>query len=250
MTAAAFALMFAAVMAASARAQEAGSRDDSSWEKVDSVLVVPPVYRPGAATDADSLPTDGCAEDCPTTDNPGAGESPTAVMGTADDSTTAGAGTADDPTDQSVAVDGSTAAGPGAQQQAAAAGDQQSADGPDSSVGSAKDYQERQAAQDLGSNGLVQLPVVIIAAPAGSYYAPRSFAPAAPISAPARSLSSPAWMPPPMPRVAPLPSLVPHGVGGNVGGFPGGFPGGVSGGFRGGFSQMPRFGGGFDFGHR
>jgi len=250
-TTAAFALMFAASMAGTSLAQDT-SKSGSSWERLDSVLVVPPVYRPDADSGPNSGRTDGCAEDCPGADNPGIGELPTAVIGTADNPTAASAGTADNPTDQSVAVDGSTPDGSASQPQAAATGDQQSADGLDPSVGSAQDYQEQQAAQELGSNGIVQVPAVIIGVPLGSYYAPGPFAPAAPAFAPVRSLSSPAWMPQPMPRVAPLPSLVPHGVAGNIGGFhsgfPGGIPGGFSGGFNTGFPQMSGFRGAF--GHR
>jgi hypothetical protein len=243
-----FALMFAAAIVGTSRAQDT-SKGDSSWERVDSVLVVPPVYRPDA-----SEPADACAEDCASVDNPGAGELPSAVTGTADNPANASAGTADDPTDDSAAADGSTPDGSGSQEQqaAAAGGDQQSADSLDPSIGSAQDYQEQQAAQELGNYGIVQVPAVIIGVPVGSYYPRGTSALAAPASAPARSLSSPAWMPPPMPRVVPQPSIVPHGVPGTVGAFPGGFPGGFHGGFagsfHGGFSQMSGFRGGF--GHR
>ena len=253
----AFALMLAVAGAGPSRAQDA-SKDGSSWDRVDSVLVLPPVYRP----DAESASADACAEDCSASSNQGLGEFPRAVAGTADNPANASAGTADNPadnpSDESATVDASTPDGSGSQaersgsqnqqadQQGAAGGDPQGADSLDSSLGSAQDYEEQQAAaQELGNSGIVQAPFAIIGAPFGPYYAPRSAASAARAFAPARSLpASPAWMPQPMARVAPLPSIVPHGVPGAVGGFPGGFYGS----FRGSFPHMSGFHGGF--GHR
>ncbi len=246
-----FALMFAAVLVGTSQAQDAGkgnsfSDDASSWERVDSVLVLPPVYQ---AKDK-SAPSDACAEDCPNLSDPGVGESPGAVAGTADDPANASAGTADDPAanqpDERTAVYGSTPGGLISQeQQAAAGGDQQSADSLDPSIGSPQDYQEQEEAQELGNYGIVQAPAVIVGAPAGLYYLPGTSVPAAAGLAPTRSLqSSPAWMPQPMPRVVPLPSIVPRGVPGTIGGFSSGFAGG----FHGGFSPMMGFHGGF--GHR
>ena len=253
-SAATFALMFAVVMAGTSQAQDASkdaSKGDSSWERVDSVLVLPPVYR----SKDKSEPADACAEDCPNLSDPGIGESPTAVAGTADDPSNASAGTADDPAanqqDEASAVDGSTPGESGTQEQQPAAGaDQESADSLNPSIGSTQDYQEQQQAQELGNYGIVQAPTVIVGAP-GLYYLPGTSVPAASGFAPTRSLpSSPAWMPQPMPRVVPLPSIVPSGVprtvGGFSGGFAGGFHGGFAGGFHGGFS--PGFHGGF--GHR
>jgi hypothetical protein len=257
--AAPFALMFVVVMAGTSQAQDA-SKGDSSWERVDSVLVLPPVYR---AADK-SKPADACAEDCPNLSDPGIGESPTAVAGTADDPTNASAGTADDPArnqpDVATAVNGSTPSGSEAQEQQAAAGDQQSADSLAPSIGSTQDYEEQQQAQELGNYSIVQAPTVIVGAPAGLYYLPGTSVPAASGLAPTRSMpsspawmpqpSSPAWMPQPMPRIVPLPSIVPPMVPRTVGGFPGGFSGGFHGGFAGGFHGgfSPGFHGGF--GHR
>ncbi|HVB81893.1 MAG TPA: hypothetical protein VNE82_18340 [Candidatus Binataceae bacterium] len=245
-TAAAFAPMLAVVIAGTSQAQSAG-KDVSSWERVDNVLVVPPVYR----TDAGSAPSDACAADCPGSTSRGVDGLPTAVVGTADDPAVAGAGTADNPTDESVAVNGSTLgeSGPWVQQ-AAADGSPQNADSTDSSLGSVRAYQGQQtAAREPGDFGIVQTPPVIIAVPVRPYYAPNyalgTFAPAAPTFASVRSLAGPAaWMPQPMVRAAPLPPLVLHGYSRAMEGFPRGF----NGSFNGSFPQMPGFGGGF--GHR
>ena len=242
-----FALMFVVVMADTSQAQDA-SKGDSSWEAVDSVLVLPPVYR---AKDK-SEPSDVCAEDCPDSTDPSTSESPSAVAGTADNPVNASAGTADDPQpDEGAAVDSSAPDGTGSQEQQAAAGggDPQSADGLDPSIGSTQDYQEQQAAQELGNYGVVQAPAVIVGAPAGLYYLPGTSVPAASGFASAGSLpSSPAWMPQPITRVVPMPSIVPRGVPRTVGGFAGGFHGGFARGFHGGFQHMSGFHGGF--GHR
>jgi hypothetical protein len=235
--AAAFALTLAVVVAGTSQAQDA-SKDGSSWDMLDSVLVLPPVYRP----DAKSAPADACAEDCPGSSNQGIPESPNAVAGTADDPADASAGTADDPADasagtadnpadESAGADGSTPDGSGWQeQQATAGGDPQSADGLESSLGSVQDYEEQQTevAAELTNYGIVRAPSVIFAVPIGPYYGPRIFSSAAPVF-----------------RVAPRPSIVPHGVPAPVGGFRRGFFGGFRGG---GFSHMSGFHGGF--GHR
>lgn len=241
-----FALMFAAVMVGTSQAQDAGT-GDSSWEKIDSVLVLPPVYRPDAAADAGSETADACAEDCASSSDADNSGFPIAVAGTADNPAGASAGTADNPTEESVAVGGSMPDG-SQEQQAIAAGDRQSADNLDDSVGSTQDYEE-QAARDPGAYGIASVPSVIIGVPIGPKYGPnygpRTFAPTAPVFAPARSLpTSSSWMPQPMAKVAPLPSIVPRVIPRTVGGFPGGF----SGGFHGGFSHMAGFHGGF--GHR
>ena len=266
--AAAFALTLAVVMAGTSQAQDASkgdssSGDSSSWERVDSVLVLPPVYQAKGKSD----PADACAEDCsnsPNLSDPGIGESPSAVAGTADNPENASAGTADDPAanqpDDGTAVDGSTPGGSGSQEQQAAVGDdQQSADSLDPSIGSPQDYQEQQEAQELGNYGVVQAPAVIVGAPAGLYYLPGTSVPAASGLASARSLpSSPAFIP--QPRTVPMPSIVPRGVPGTMAGFRGGFPGGFhagfaggfhggfAGGFHGGFAPTMGFHGGF--GHR
>jgi hypothetical protein len=229
----AFALMFAAAVVGTSYAGDAGV-DNSTWQKVDRVLILPQVYQPdGTAT----APADVCAEDC--SDQKSA-DSPLAVEGTADV-----------PTDESVAVNGSTADESGSQlQQAADGGAEQSADSLDGSVGSAQDYQAQAAAQELGPSGIVQAPGVIVGAPIGAYYAPRTPALASPVFGPVRSFrTSPAWMPPPMPTVVPRPSIVPPGIPRTIGGFPGRFSGGFRGeGFRSSFGAMAGFHGGF--GHR
>jgi hypothetical protein len=258
--AAVFALTFAVVMAGTSQAQDASkgdfsSGDSSSWERVDSVLVLPKVYQ----AKGKSEPTDVCAEDCPNLSDPGIGEFPSAVAGTADNPENASAGTADDPAgnqpDGGTAVDGSTPGGSGSKEHQAAANgdDQQSADSLDPSIGSPQDYQDQRGAEELGNYGIVQAPAVIVGAPAGLYYLPGTSVPAASGLAPTRSLpSSSARMPQPMPKVVPLPSVVPRGVPGTMGGFPGGFAGGFhggfAGGFHGGFSPTMGFHGGF--GHR
>lgn len=232
----ALALMFAVATAGSSQAQDAG-KDGSSWERVDSVLVLPPVFHP----DAESAPADACALDCPDSSAKSDSESPRAVVGTADD-----------PTDESVAVGGIASEGSGLQDQqqtAAATGDPQGGGDLDDSLGSVSDYQAQQAAAAIGGYGIAQAPPMIMAAPLGPYrmpnYAPGTVAPAAPVFAPARSLpTSSAWMPPPMTRIAPLPSMVSPGFSPTAGGFPGAFYGSSGGifqhnmsGFRAGFGR-------------
>jgi len=68
--AAALAMLCAAVATDAARAQDSGSAD-SGWERVDSVLEVPRVYRPDAQSQ-----TDSCAEDCPDVSDAASGETP------------------------------------------------------------------------------------------------------------------------------------------------------------------------------
>jgi hypothetical protein len=226
--AAAFALTLAVVVAGTSQAQDA-SKDGSSWDMLDSVLVLPPVYR----SDAKSAPADACAEDCPGSSNQGIRESPNAVAGTADEPANASAGTADNPADESAGADGSTPDGSGWQeQQAAAGGDPQSADGLESSLGSVQDYEEQQAedAAELSNYGIARAPSVIIGVPVGPYYMPRTFYRSAPVFAP-------------IARVFPRPSIVPHGAPGTVEGFHRGFFGGFH---NRGFSHMSGFhGGGF-----
>jgi hypothetical protein len=251
LAAAAFAPLFAVAMAGTSLAQDV-SEGAPSWEKLDSVLVLPPVYRPGTAADAESEPADTCAEDCANPGDPDAGQSPAAVAGTADNPANASAGTADnpadDPTDASAAADGSLPQESGSKPPTAAAtgGDQQGADSVDAAlgstgVGSPEDYEAQQAtAQELGAAGFAQAPSVIIGAPIGPYYVPGAFASGAPVFAPVPSLPTSSWMPQPMARVAPLPSLVPRGLPRTMAAFPGGGFG-----LRGGFPHMAGFHGGF-----
>jgi hypothetical protein len=247
--AAAFALMIAVDLAGPSLAQDA-SKGGSSWDwlnsvRLDSVLVLPPVYRP----DAGSAPTDGCAEDCSGSSNQDVDEPPRAVAGTADDPANASAGTADNPADESDGADGSAPDGSDWQeQQATASGDPQSTDSPDSSLGSIQDYEAQQAAAaELGNYGIAQTPSLIIAAPVGRYYAPRTFGSATPFRryyAP-RTFVSAAPVFVPMARVAPRPSFVVPRAPRIDGGFPRGFFGGSR---AGGFSHMSGVHGGF--GHR
>jgi hypothetical protein len=222
----AVAAAFAVAMAGPSQAQD-DSASGSSWDwlnsvRLDSVLVLPPVYRP----DAGSVPADACAEDCPGSSDQGIGEPPSAVGGTADDPANASAGTADNPAAENAAADGSTSDGSGAQeQQAAVGGDPQTADDLGSSLGSIEDYEAQQeAAAEFVNYGIVQAPSVIIAVPVRPYYV----AGISPVFA-RRA------------RVAPLPSIVPHGVPVTVGGFSRGFVGGFRAGsfsgFHGGFGH-------------
>lgn len=232
-SAAALALMFAVAMTNPALAQDA-SDDGSSWERLnsvqpDSVLVLPPAYRSGAA----SAPDDACAEDCSDSIYPGVDESPRAVAGTADDPANASAGTADNPADDGAGPDPSVADGSDLQeQQDATGGGPQNADSMDSSFGSIEDYEAQQAAAaELGNYGIVLEPSVIVAAPVGRDHPPRTFVSAAPGFVP-------------MARVAPRPSIVVPRAPGMVGGFPREFGGPRAGGF----SHMSGVHGGF--GHR
>ena len=253
--AAAFAPMFAVLATGTSLGQDT-SKSDSSWERAESVLVVPPVYLPDTSASAD-----GCAEDCPSSIPPAAGDSPIAVSGSADNESNASAGTADDPRDESVAVGGYAADGSDWQQdRAAAARPQQGTGDPGNPLGSVQEYDERQAeAEQRGNYEPMQAPSVIIAVPAGAYAA--SGAASAPVPSPgagvassgvaasSRSFPSASWMPQPMARIAPLPPIVQHAPPQTMRVFPGGaLPGPGAGGFGAGLSQMPGVGGGF--GHR
>jgi hypothetical protein len=243
-----FASLFALAMAGSSLAQDV-STGVPSWDELDSVLVLPPVYRPDGAGSAKSEPNDACAEGCSSSSDPDVGEPPSAVAGTADNPTNVSAGTADDPadnppadnsTDEGAAAEGSTPQEASLPQQAAAADGQQGADAPDSPLGSAEEYEKEAAAEEMGTSGVVQGPSVIIGAP---IFLPGTLAPAEPAITPGRSqLTSPAWMPQPMARVVPLPSIVPRGFPRTMGVFSGGA---FSGRFRGGFPHMSGFHGGF-----
>jgi hypothetical protein len=208
------------------------SKSSSSWERVDSVLEVPPVYRPNS-----SAPAEGCAEDCSGPINPGAGDAPIAVRGSADNASNASAGTADTPIDESASADDSmpddsTLDDTGSRQQQAAAsiaGQGAGAPGDSSASVQANDqnHDEQQAETDRGDYA-IQEPPMIIVAPIGSYAAATAFpAPVysgAPIASPAFPSSS--WMPRPVPGLAPLhgfaplPSMVPSAGRGFGGGFP------------------------------
>jgi len=168
-----FASLFALAMAGSSLAQDV-STGVPSWDELDSVLVLPPVYRPDGAGSAKSEPNDACAEGCSSSSDPDVGESPSAVAGTADNPANVSAGTADDPadnppadnsTDEGAAAEGSTPQEASLPQQAAAADGQQGADAPDSPLGSAEEYEKEAAAEEMGTSGVVQGPSVIIGAP-------------------------------------------------------------------------------------
>lgn len=251
--AAALAPIFAVLATGTSLGQDT-SKSDSSWERTESVLVVPPVYLPDTSTSADA-----CAEDCPNSIPPAGGGTPIAVSGSADNESNASAGTADNPRDESVAVGGYAPDGSDWQEeQAAAARPQQGTGAPDNLLGSVQEYDERQAeAEQRGNYGAVQAPSVIIAAPAGAYAASGAASapppsPGAGVASSGVAASSPpfpsaSWMPQPMARIAPLPPIVPHAAPQTMRVFPGGaFPGPGAGGFGTGFSQMPGFGGGFD----
>lgn len=256
LAAAALAPIFAVLATGTSWGQDTG-KSDSSWERTESVLVVPPVYLPDTSTSADA-----CAEDCPSSLPPAGGGTPIAVSGSADNESNASAGTADNPSDESVAVGGYAPDGSDCQGERAAATRQQPGIGaPDTPLGSVQEYDERQAeAEQRGNYGAVQPPSVIIAVPAGAYAASgaASAPPQSPggagvassgVAASSPSFPSASWMPQPMARIAPLPPIVPHAAPQTMGVFPGGaFPGPGAGGFGAGFSQMPGFGGGF--GHR
>ena len=215
--AAAFAPIFAVLATGTSLGQDT-SKSDSSWERTESVLVVPPVYLPDTSASAD-----GCAEDCPNSIPPASGDSPIAVSGSADSESNASAGTADDPRDESVAVGGYAADGSDWQQeQAAAARPRQGAGDPGNPLGSVQEYDERQAeAEQRGNYEPMQAPSLIIAVPAGAYAAgSAASAPAlspggagvasSGVAASSPSFPSASWMPQPMARIAPLPPIVPH----------------------------------------
>jgi hypothetical protein len=226
---AALVLMLAAAAPGTSLAQDASKGDtskaDSSWERLDSVLVVPPVYRLGSAA-----PVDACAEDCPDSYVPTRGGAPIVVIGSADDPTNASAGTADNPTNESVAVSGSALDGRGSQERHDdAVGSQQHVDGVDGLLATAGGYPQQQAtAQSPGNYGIGPVPYVIIGVPVGSH-APAAAASNSQAGVPARSfptspVTSPAWMPQPMARAAPLPPMVSKGFQPAGGDSPAGFP--------------------------
>ncbi|HLK86029.1 MAG TPA: hypothetical protein VKT27_05925 [Candidatus Binataceae bacterium] len=259
----AFVLMLMAADSASAQEAEAsgssmtvangsGGSADSSWERAESVLEVPRVYRADGSDQPDT-----CAEDCPNPNSANPGDPARAPI--------AVAGTADDPTAQSAAVNGTPSENAEPSQNAASGVDDQAPDNTnpniagagqdslDSAVGTARDYQEQQRmAEQLGNAGTVAVAPIFIPVPASPYYLPGS---AASASAPPRSIGSPSvLMPPPIPRIAPLPSIVPRGFSPGVGAFAGSSAAG-SGGFVPGFAPMMGFHGAFGgfhggFGHR
>ncbi len=265
----AFVLMLMAADSASAQEAEAsgssmtvangsGGSADSSWERAESVLEVPRVYRADGSDQPDT-----CAEDCPNPNSANPGDPARAPI--------AVAGTADDPTAQSAAVNGTPSQDADGSQNTANGIDRQTADdrdpnitdadrdgpdlqdGLDPAVGTARDYQEQQTiGEQLGNAGTVAVAPIFIPVPASPYYLPGS---AASASAPPRSIGSPSvLMPPPIPRIAPLPSIVPRGFSPCVGAFAGSSAAG-SGGFVPGFAPMMGFHGAFGgfhggFGHR
>ena len=231
--AAAFIASFAITLAGTSLAQDI-NKDVSSWDSLESVLVLPPVYRPDGAANSESDPTVGCGAGCEASSQPDTSGLPRAVAGTADNPANSSAGTADDPADNPTA-DGPTTEDPTSQQAAVSSSDQQSVDNLDPSVGSAEDYEAQATTQEFGSAGVGQTPTVIIVAPISPYYVPGTLA----LPASSAIRTSPAWMPQPMARVAPLPSIVPHGIPRTIGGFPGGRFGTF------GFSHMSTFHGGF-----
>jgi len=242
----AIAILFAAAMAGTSLAQDAinpGAPSEvssvssvSSWDELDSVLILPPVYRPKAAAPAaGSEAADPCGEDCADPDGRYEGEADS-VPGSADNPANAAAGTADNPADdptadnpinESATADGNIDTQESeAQKQGSGVGGQPGDDNLDGAVGTAQDYaaQQADAAAELGNYGIAPAPSVIIAVPVGSYYLPGTVG------------SLPAWMPQPMARVAPLPSIVPYGFPRTMAFRGGGFPHSFRsfGGFRGG----------------
>lgn len=222
--AAALALMLAVATAGPSQAQDA-AKEGSSWERVDSVLVLPPVFQP----DAEPAPADTCAQDCPDPGVQDGDESPSAVAGTADNAADPQAGTADNPTDESVAVGGIAPDGsdPQEEQQASVtSGNPRGSGELEDSPEADQNSRGQRAAAERGGYAVAQAPPLIVAVPIRPYRAPRTFAPAPPVFAPAWSPpASPAWMPPPMVRMAPLPSIVSRGFSPTSGGFPGAFYG-------------------------
>jgi hypothetical protein len=235
----AFAALFATAMAGTSLAQDAMSPGGasavssvSSWDELDSVLILPPVYRPKAAPAAGSEPADSCGEDCADPDGRYEDEADS-VPGSADNPANAAAGTADNPADDPTAENpiNESAAAEGnvdtqeseAQKQGSGLGSQPGDDNLDGAVGTAQDYaaQQADAAAELGNYGIAPAPSVIVAVPMGSYYLPGTVG------------SLPPWMPRPMARVAPLPSIVPYRLPRTMAFRGGGFPHSF-GGFRGG----------------
>ena len=235
----------------------------SSWERTDSVLEVPPVYRSASVDQPDT-----CAEDCPNSGDPAKGS--IAVFGTADNASVPSAGTADDPTTQSAAVNGSSPQDASVEQSAGNGIDNQGLDnenpsvanagqdGLDPTVGTAQEYREQQAsAERLGNPGMVQIAPVFIPVPVSPYHSP-GYLPGSVGSAPGlpRPIGAPSvLMPPPMPRLAPLPPIVPRGFPQGPAGLPGSATAGAGVGVAPGSAPMTGFHGAFGgfhggFGHR
>ena len=244
----AFALTLVGAAAGAALAQDAaaesgasksgssvsGCSAGSSWERAESVLEVPPVYRSDSST-----PADGCADDCAGPIVRHAGEAPIAVPGSADNASNPAAGTADTLNDESASADvsepdDSAPEGAVAQQQGPASVAQQGADDPGASTASVagngqrndRNDDQQQAEADRGDYVIQEAPVIIaapIGAPIGSYGAITGM-PAPAYSgprAPSPGFPSASWMPRPVPGIAALPPMaVPRAGGGFGAAFP------------------------------
>jgi hypothetical protein len=224
-----------AVLPCTAGAQDSAGGD--SWQEVDRVLVVPPVYPPDSPTAAD-----GCAEDCSNSVNPADPGGSVAVSGTADEPAAKDAQAAEDPAGETVAAGGAADAGPAFPDAQVPDSSQVEAD---NGIGSIQEYQQQELSDHIAAGPIVQVPQpVIVPAPMAAYSVTGASPPRVSAVVPQPLSNSTAWMPPPIGRPMPLPSIVSRGLPrASVS-----IPGSSSAGFRGGFGAMSGFRGGF--GHR
>jgi hypothetical protein len=199
--------MLAASAATPACARDASSAD-SDWERVDSVLEIPPVYKPAARSSAPAtadLPPDGSG--CESQKLGSGADGAVAVAGTAD-TACAAAGSASDDRQVSSSDSGQR--------------ESDSADSPaaaDPAIGTLDDYRQQQAAAEAAARAAIgQIPVVV-GPPLVPYYLPRAYAAPAPamnhLYVPSTGFANIAprasWMPAPVtPMVVPPPAWAPQ----------------------------------------
>lgn len=201
-------IVFAALASMPACARDGGS-SDSNWERLDRVLVIPPVYKPAAKANAPQA-SDGCGDS-----RLGAGPGGAiAVAGTADCQSTNTTQAQEQNSGSSEASDPSqAAANPPTQSAAANTGQTESGNSgpPVGTVGTIDQYRRQQEAQaavaaTIRANRIPRQ--VVVRPPMVPYYLPRRYAaPAAPpmrhIYVPTTAFPRTSWMPRPAAPVVP-----------------------------------------------
>lgn len=198
-------IVFAALASMPACARDSGS-SDSDWERLDRVLVIPPVYKPAVKADAPGA-NHGCGDS-----RLGAGPGGAiAVAGTADCQSTNTTQAQEQNSGSSEASDpNQSAASPPTQSAAANAGQAESGNSgpPLATIDEYRRQQEAQAeaAATIRANRIP--PRVVVGPPLVPYYLPRRYvAPAAPpmsrIYVPRTAFPPTSWMPRPAAPVVP-----------------------------------------------
>jgi hypothetical protein len=208
-------LVFAALASAPACARDSGS-SDSDWERLDQVLVIPPVYKPAAKANAPAaVDPPAASEGCGNSQLAMGPGGAIAVAGTADCQSTNTVQT------QAQRQD-SGPTGPSGSSQAATSPAAQSAAPADAQasppVGTIDDYrQQQETAAELGANQMP--PPIVVGPPLVPYYLPRTYqvpdAPMARIYVPTTAFPRAPWMPrPSVPMVSARPPMrIPPAVG-------------------------------------